>query len=187
LLRQAEAYLARDRLMSPASGNAYDRFQAVLLISPEHPQAVSGLQQILIRYMELGREALRKEDVPRARHMLASARQIDSDNALLIEFERQLGLAIDVAQKARTMAAGESEFLLNGGDLSARNDSVQEVIKRVAQGLQETDSSVLIVARSDAEGRWLYKTLRQVANGQRIRGDIKIGTIPKIVLLPPIY
>jgi len=187
LLRQAEDYLARDRLMSPASGNAYDRFRAVLLIHPEHPQAVSGLQQILIRYMELGREALRKEDIARARRMLVAARKIDSHNALLAEFEQELRQAIEVAQKGRVVAARESEFLLNGDELAARSDSVQQVLRNVAQGLQGSDKSVLIVARSDAEGRWLYKALRQAANGQRIRGDIKIDTVPRIVLLPPIY
>ena len=183
LLRQAEDYLARDRLMSPASGNAYDRFHAVLMINPGQPQAISGLQQILIRYMELGRAALRKNDVARARRMLASARLIDSDNLLL----QELQAAIANASKARPVLQGESEFLLNGSDLSARNDALQQVLERVAQGLRGTHKSVLIVARSDAEGRWLYKALRQAASGQRIRGDIKIDTVPKIVLLPPIY
>lgn len=186
LLRQAEMYLARDRLMSPASGNAYDRFQAVLMIDPGNPQAVSGLQQILIRYVELGRIALRKNDIGQARRMLASARKVDTDNVLLREFEQQLA-GVEKAAQLQSAVDSTREFLLDRSDLAARSDALQQVLERVAKVLQDSDSSVLIVARSDAEGRFLYRTLRQAAMGQRIRGDIKIDNVPKIVLLPPIY
>lgn len=186
LLRQAEMYLARDRLMSPASGNAYDRFQAVLMISPDHPQAVSGLQQILIRYLELGRAALRKNDTALARRMLASAARIDANNLLLQEFQQELDRALASAGRAQSGVANHAEFVLDGNDLAARNSALRQVLASVAQRLRGTDKSVLIVARNDAEGRWLYKALREAASGQRIRGDIKIDSVPRVVLLPPI-
>jgi hypothetical protein len=56
----------------------------------------------------------------------------------------------------------------------------------VAQRVRESDETVLILARTDAEGRWIYKVMRESVGEYRIRGDIRITREPALVLQPPI-
>jgi hypothetical protein len=42
----------------------------------------------------------------------------------------------------------------------------------------------LIIARTDNEGRWIYQKMREVDPEFRVRGDIKLGSPPRVVLVP---
>ena len=44
-------------------------------------------------------------------------------------------------------------------------------------------SRFVIVARNDAEGRWIYKSMQQAIEGYRLRGNIKMGKRPKVTLI----
>ncbi|WP_423896471.1 hypothetical protein [Candidatus Pelagadaptatus aseana] len=181
LLQQAERDLAVDRLMWPHGNNAYEKFLAVQQIQPGHPQAVTGMQQILIRYVELGREALGKNKLAKARAFLAQAKKLDSHNPLVAELQESLKQA-----EAQQSSAQGTEFQLDSVALSARDDRVKQLLAQIARRVSSSDESVLIIARNDAEGRWIYSELRKAASGYRIRGDIKIESSPRILLLPPI-
>ncbi|NIB39040.1 N-acetylglucosaminyltransferase [Pseudomaricurvus alkylphenolicus] len=181
LLAEAEAALSDDRLMTPANNNAYDRYQAVLLLQPNHPQARSGLQQILIRYLQLARASLGRSQLKQAEIYADRARRIDRHNPLLQEFDQQLQ-----RQRQHLEAAGEGEFPLDAGAVSRRSDELLPVLAEIVGRLRRTDETVLIVARTDADGRWLYKQMKKAAAGYRIRGDIKTGPQPKILVLAPI-
>lgn len=201
MLRQAERAMYGDRLMFPEDDNAYDRYQAVLKLQPGNTQAISGLQQILVRYVQMGREALRHSRLPNAQIYARRARLIDADNPLLLEFEQQLTEAQrlspvapakqsagrPVATKLGTPESGpESQYELNLSDLNQRGDAIRSVLKEIAERVKNSDEVLLIVARNDAEGRWLYKEMKKAAEGYRIRGDIKVGTPPRIIVYPPI-
>ncbi len=200
MLRQAERAMNGDRLMYPDNDNAYDRYQAVLKLQPQNAQAKSGLQVIIVRYVQMGREALRHSRLSSARLYADRARFIDADNPLLQEFEQHLAEAsrqhasvpVKVApgpassKLGASEAGAENEYSLDVSDLNQRDDAVLAVLKKVADRVKNTDEVLLIVARNDAEGRWLYKEMKKAAEGYRIRGDIKVGSPPRIVVYPPI-
>lgn len=182
LLWQAERALSADRLMSPDHDNAYDRYRAVLLLRPASAQARSGLQQVLIRYIQLGRQALAHSQLPLAREYVARAALVDADNALLKEFR----VALAQAQARNVNDSAANEFPLEQEALDRRDSESLAVIERVAHRVKVSDEALLIIARNDAEGRWVYQQMRKAAEGYRIRGDIQIGAAPKIVVYPPI-
>lgn len=201
MLRQAERAMYGDRLMFPEDDNAYDRYQAVLKLQPGNAQAISGLQQILVRYVQMGREALRHSRLGNAKAYARRAGLIDADNPLLREFEQQLSEAErlnpvapakvssgrPVSSKLGTPESGpESQYELNLSDLNLRGDAIRAVLKEIAERVKSSDEVLLIVARNDAEGRWLYKEMKKAAEGYRIRGDIKVGSPPRIIVYPPI-
>lgn len=181
LLQQAERDIAVDRLMWPHGNNAYEKFLAVLQLVPDNTQAQTGIQQILIRYIELGREALGKNKLPKARAFLAQAKKLDKSNPLVQELQRSL-----VQAEAQQSTGKGKEYAMDRAALSAKADSIKQMLASVARRVIKTDETVMIVARNDAEGRWIYRQLRSEAQGYRIRGDIRIESSPRILLLSPI-
>ncbi len=183
MLQRAEFQLGRDRLMTPARDSAYGYYQAVLRLEPDNQQAKSGLQSIVIRYIQLARDALAHSKLGLAEQYYDHAKRMAPRNPLLAEFEA----ALQQAQEKKTDLAEQSEFVLDRQALAQRQTQIVELLQQVATRVKTSDESVLIVARNDAEGRWLYQQMRKAAEGYRIRGDIKVGPEPKIVLHPPIY
>jgi len=89
LLAQAEAALARNRLMTPASDSAYRYYRDVLSVDPANEQAKAGIQRIVARYREFAQQSLKKgrrgdarlyasrglKLAPKDRHLLAIQRR----------------------------------------------------------------------------------------------------------------
>ena len=186
LLAQAERDVLAGRLTSPYGRNAYDRFQGVLRLQPGNIQAQSGLQLILMHYVSLGRSALKRDKPAQAKQWLALAQTITQTNPLLDELQAAIDESLLRQSERRSLSKQGDEILLKASDLSARNDAIKLLLQGVAARIRQSDESVLIVARTDAEGRWLYQQLRQAASGYRVRGDIRVEPTPKLRLLPPL-
>ena len=67
LIALAEAALGEDRLMIPKQNNAYSYYQQVLALEPGNADALSGLDKIVGRYIELARYAIQRQDKVRAK------------------------------------------------------------------------------------------------------------------------
>ena len=183
MLREAEIALQAGRLSVPAGDNALDRYRAVLAMEANNLDARTGLQQVAMRYVHMGWDALRSLDLAIAKNHLQSATRVAGSNPLTEE----LRFAIVEADAMKApVPSSDSEFVLSGMALEDGNPATLQLLERVASQMQSTQASLLIVARNDAEGRWLYKQIRKAALGYRVRGDIVIDTEPKLVLLPPL-
>jgi len=183
MLQRAEYQLGRDRLTTPSYDSAFRLFSEVLKLEPSNAQAKSGIQQVAIRYVQLARKALAHSSLSRADAYFAQARRIAPDNPLLAEFK----VSLQSARKSQKVATNRSEIILDPVSLSKRDQAVLEVLQDVAQRIMVSDESLIIIARNDAEGRWLYQQMRKAAEGYRIRGDIQLGAVPKILVHSPIY
>ncbi|MCW8194426.1 hypothetical protein F6455_06475 [Proteobacteria bacterium 005FR1] len=185
LLKDAESALAEDRLTTPEHDNAFDRYQAVLLLRPDNEQAKTGLQLIFTRYMSLARSALARSRPGTARALVERARLVDRDNPLLAELTAEISSAQQ--QLAQTVGSDKSkEILLDVENLERRDEKVVEKLQSLANQIKESEETLLIVARSDAEGRWIYQRMSEGVPDYRLRGDIRLGREPKILLLPPL-
>lgn len=185
LLVQAERALASGRLTLPLHDNALDRYNGVLALDPDNEQARSGIQLVGQGYLALSRDAMAHSKLSLARDYLRSAKEILGDNPLVTQLQRQIASS----SKPKTIApvaADDNTFQLAAAALSQRNDVVKQQLAKIAQRVQASGELVLIVARSDAEGRWIYRQMREAVNGYRLRGDIKIGSQPAVTLLPAI-
>lgn len=182
LLASAERAMAAGRLMLPLADNAYDRYRAVLLLQPGNPQAASGLDEIVVRYVQMAQQAISRSRWSEAQEFIARAAEISADNPLL----REVIEAFERARSVQVASHAGEQFFLDPDQLNNKSESLMLLLIEIAQRLRQSHESMVIVARTDREGRWLYKQMKQAAQGYRIRGDITVGPQPKIIILPPL-
>lgn len=189
LLYEADSALAADRLTTPIEDNAFDRYHAVLLIEPGNKLAENGLEEIFQRYVRMTEEAIRVGEYGKARALVERARSVNSQSEVVDLLVKDLNQR--QRQRARTqpqivIEPNQKEIPLDVDGLNSRDESMVEQLQGLAVQVQEADETLLIVARSDSEGRWIYQKMADGVPGYRLRGDIRLGREPKLLLLPPI-
>lgn len=192
LLLSAQQAFRENRLTTPSHDNAYDLFQSVLTLDPENSSARAGVQAILISYADWSRTAIAEREYSKAQDYLNLAQIYFPANPLLLELQQKLRedkrLRARVEQQVLVSepAPERVEYSLPGLALKKKSPAVADYLARLAKRIQASDESVMIYARSDSEGRWIYQQLNQATEGYRVRGDIRIASAPKIVLMPPL-
>lgn len=188
LLDDAGTALLANMLMTPEHDNAFDRYKAVLTLQPDNREAQKGLREIFISYAIMTRDAIARRRLIAANDYYEKARLADPDNPELAALDEEMVRLREQVQESRSLpvAVADNEVLLNAGQLAARDESMTEQLQALAVSIREEDGSMLIVARSDEEGRWIYRQMALGVLGYRLRGDMQIGRQPKIVLLPSI-
>jgi hypothetical protein len=173
LLVSAQRAFNKDHLMAPLPGSAFSLYQQVLVLDEVNAEAHWGMHQVTARYMELAEQAFVVGNRSKATLML----------------ERALAIAAKPADVERLKAkypprpAAENEFPFVVRDLSARNDRAVVFLTELAEKARALQSRITIVARTDAEGRWIYQQMREAVVGYRLRGNIEVGSMPRIVLI----
>lgn len=184
MLLNGEYTLAHDQLLTPANDNAFDYFRAVLKRDPNNARAKGGLQGIVMRYVDLARQASARNDYGQANTMLNNARIVDPTNLLIKEVADTLSEQIKSSPPVEPYRGGNNEFLLDASLLGKDDPQILGRITEVAQKVKATDSLAIIIARTDNEGRWIYQQLRAAVPGYLVRGDIKLGSPPRVQLVP---
>ena len=91
--------LDADRLLTPVDDSAHGRFQRVLAYDPDNEIALQGLQDIVLRYVELAEDASRQGQFEEAAGFLDRARFVDETHpaiaaaAAVLENERASGIS----------------------------------------------------------------------------------------------
>ncbi len=191
LLAQAEQALAGNKLTTPAHDNALDRYRAILLMSPGNAQAKDGVKQVAQRYCQLAYGAIQAGEIAKAKVFLRKAESIVPGLVAIAPLQKQLAAvsrkpAPKVAAEPIELAAKDDVVVLPAADLKARSNELQAALKSLALQVKADDTYILIVATSDADGRWVYQTMKSALPGYRLRGNIERGNSPKIVLQAPL-
>ena len=105
LLAAAEADLKARRLTSPEGNNAWEKYQQVLRLSPAHPEAMVGMEQVIESYMELFGAAAKQEDFEKAAGYLTKVRELHPDSPVLEEGTQHL----EAAKQARAERIAEQK------------------------------------------------------------------------------
>lgn len=184
LILNGEYTLSQNQLLTPANDNAFDYFRAALKLDPDNQRAKGGLQGIVMRYVDLARQAAARGNYSQATTMLNNARIVDPENLLIKEVSAAISDQIRLAPPVEPYRGGANEFLLNA-DLLGKNDpQILAKLSEIARKLKDTNTLAIIIARTDVEGRWIYQKLREAVPGHRVRGDIKLGSPARIQLVP---
>ncbi|MEO0443616.1 MAG: hypothetical protein AAFZ92_07750 [Pseudomonadota bacterium] len=198
MLDDADQDVEANRLMTPAHDNAFDRYRAVLLLDNDNQRAQLGLSAIAKRYLAIADAHMGRGQLSAARRMLANAVKANGNTAETAQFEQALQQAISAARtRAKPLSLpaepvaniddlNTTTFALNKADLSQRNQSMVGQLAAIGQRVQGSREYVLIYARSDAEGRWIYQQLRNASTGYRVRGNIKRSKHPRVILEAPL-
>ncbi len=140
----------------------------------------------MLRYLELIRAAAARGEYDAAFQLIDQAKRVDVDSPPLLQLERQLLAQRRVEQLPRLSDTDARVFPLALAELNTRSDSLVDYLQAIARQVRFTRESVLIVARGDGEGRWIYQRMREAVKGYRLRGDILIESAPKLVLQAPL-
>lgn len=184
LLRAADSALEGDRLTTPLDDNALDRYRAVLVLDANNVQAQQGLQAITQRYLDWARHYLNRDDLTRAGIMLARAKTVDSSNADIDALSQEIMNRAPLVLKRKPYSDRDNDWPLDTARLDSHHPRLVAELGVIAQRLKLSGETMLIVARNDKEGRWIYKTMRQAVPGYRLRGNIKLGRQPRIIVQP---
>lgn len=189
LISQGEKALMANRLTVPMEDNAYDRFTAVLMLEPSNETAQAGLQEIASVMAARVSESTSRGKWSLADMALSEFSIYFPSHSLVSKLQAELNVARRQAkqvQQRRDVSENVIETIsLDKALLNERSDSIQNTLKQIAQRLSESNESVLIYARNDAEGRWIYRIMKEEVAGYRIRGDIRISRNPSLKLMRP--
>lgn len=167
----------------PAGASAYDFYLQVQQLDPGNAQAAAGIQTLVMQLVEQARDALRQRSFGRVNSLLNTAEEIAPGNPLSVEVRRQLQREQRRAREDVVLSgAGAQTIALPASELTARSEGMIQMLSAIAERIRQHHMRVVIVARDDAEGRWIYSQLRQAVPGYRVRGDIKLGHSPRLQL-----
>lgn len=172
LLASARLALANDRLMIPQSDSAYSWYQQVLSLDEHNGEAHRGMAQITARYLQLAEQAFVSGRVEKAERMLDGAERISATPAQTA-----------VLRQRYRQRVAENETRLSIPELTLRSEKITAQLVALAGQAQAASSRLLIIARTDAEGRWIYQQMRAAVKGYRLRGNIELGRQPRVVLI----
>ncbi|WP_323845639.1 N-acetylglucosaminyltransferase [Microbulbifer magnicolonia] len=179
-LERAEAAQREGFLTQPPGASAYDYYLRVKQLDPGNTRAATGIQTIVIDFVERARDALRRRSFGEVDSFLNRAEELAPGNQLVAEVRGQL--ARERSRAKLDLPTGET-LALPEVQLTAKSTDVVELLRGAARRIRSEGLRVIIVARSDAEGRWIYQQLREAVPGHRVRGDIKLGSPPRLLLI----
>jgi hypothetical protein len=174
LLEQGDRALAAGRLLTPIDDCAYDYYRQALVVAPNHPAALHGLERVADRFIGMAEQAAARDQFDTAKAMLKHARYVDPDRPAIAEVEATIELR---------SSAKRRHVSLDAAQLSERTVGLAEQLKTLGAQAKAQDAWVIIRARNDAEGRWIYQQLAAAAGDKRIRAELTIGAPPAVDLL----
>lgn len=188
LLSDAESAMSQGRFSLPVHDNAHDRFRAVQLLDPGNKQALAGLHGILLVYVDRIQQSFGAGRLHAAAADLRQAEQLFPGAELLQPLRAELARRTKATETVALVpipADGRERIALPAQPLAEKTEEMKQLLVTLAQRVRQSDESIMIYARSDAEGRWIYKTMKDAVDDYRIRGDIRINRQPAVELLSP--
>ncbi|MEQ8953487.1 MAG: hypothetical protein RL120_05080 [Gammaproteobacteria bacterium] len=168
--------LDADRLLTPVDDNAHARFQRVLAYDPDNEIALQGLQDIVLRYIELASDAAKQGLFEDAQQLLERARFVDEEHPLI---------AATWLELQAEMSSGDLFFQFDNSEMLRRTELVTAELADVARLAREHGAFFLITAPSDETARWMYSVMRDAVDGYRLRGNIELAGRTSIRLRMP--
>jgi hypothetical protein len=174
LLEQGDQALKAGRLLTPIDNCAYDFYKEALVVAPDHPAALHGLERVAERYVAMAEQAAERGQYQSARSMLERARIVAPDLDSIDAMEVQI--------KMRSTARRQTT-VLDAQQLSDHSSTLVGRLKALGAQAKAQDSWVIIRARNDGEGRWIYQQMADSPGARRIRAELTLGAPPAVDLL----
>ncbi|MDC0598803.1 hypothetical protein OAP18_03080 [Gammaproteobacteria bacterium] len=160
-----------EQLMLPAGDNAYERYLQVLELDPGNSVALEGIQEIVEHYIGVADEFMEIGQYDNAQQWLDRAASIDTGNEDVLTAYQRL-------EEARLIKV--DYFSLDPVELNQQGAEIMSHLSEIGEFIKNSEATFLITARTDDEGRWIYKIMREAVGGYRLRGNIELGSRPGI-------
>lgn len=123
LLTHADQNLKANQLVAPLGDNAYEKYLAILAISPKDPVALEGIQKIAILIESQVLLALDNDNISEAEQALSKLQEFKSEE------KRHTQLALKISDKEKNLAKQVDHAL----SLGAQAESVGEIETAIGQ------------------------------------------------------
>ena len=171
LLSSADAAMQHNQLTTPADDNALDRYKLILTLNPSNTLAIAGINRIVERYLAWALDHAERSNLTKARYFVSLAEGIDPAHPNIKPVVNKIN---DQEDKV------VSVFQLDA--TSVRNQSVDSgLFATIAARIQRHRAFIIIRARDDRSGRWLYQELNRRVDF-RIEARFEISSNPSVSL-----
>lgn len=184
----------QDRLTTPEGDNALYYINRVLTKDPYNAKALAAQEKVMQRYYVLVHASLNKGKVAQARVFLSRAQKVMPNHGELGWVRKQIdsyGSAVDqnksypkqviIKEPETARPAMRTQILLLPHKLLKDEDKqLKQWLIHVASRTQALNGTMLIVAPTDAQARWVYQTLNSSDPDQRIRANSKRSQPPRV-------
>ncbi|MDX1491154.1 MAG: hypothetical protein R3332_07695 [Pseudohongiellaceae bacterium] len=163
-----------NRLLTPPDISAHAYFSRVLAIEPNNEIALKGIQDIVVKYLQLAAQAGRQGQFDSAETYLNRASQVDARH----EGIAPAWAALEAERNSTDMVLG-----ISARDLASQSSDLIDQLEEIAVKARDSGAFVLITAPNDSQGRWIYAQMQAAVQGHRLRGNIELGESPTIRLV----
>ena len=139
LLAGASEDLASNRLTSPAGNNAWEKYQAVLELSPGNPTATKGLENIIASYQAMFEAALGRGDFSTAEGYVSRIRNVRADSPVLSVLANRLSSARTAESMLRRQQEAETARLVVEETAQRRQAQIASYELKFEEGLGHND------------------------------------------------
>ena len=158
--------LDADRLLTPSDVSAHHFFSRALSKDPSSKIAQQGFRDIVKRYLQLAREAMRRGFFEEARQLISRAQIVDPE-------ENEIALVKEELEAEIT--SGDFFYQLNNAAVSKHSATTKLLLEDIAKKARELDAFFLITAPNDDQARWMFSVMREAVQGYRLRGNIELS------------
>lgn len=155
LLEKAEAALQMDRLELPEQDNAVSYYKQVLALDPSNIRARQGVEAVGLKYIELSREALSRENYSLARRKIEKAKHYTTSEIEISMAERFLSEAASTQKVTQLLTAAKSALARNQWTKPA-NDNAHYYYQQVLALAPSNPEALEGIARLRARYRPLF-------------------------------
>jgi hypothetical protein len=170
-MREAEIAFEEHRLTTPVEDNAWYRYLRVLTLDEENKAARRGIEDIVEKYLAWAIEDIQAGYLHKARKYLTKVRAIDETHPNIPAVQKLLSDKESTHQQIIKLSVVE---------LDNRSVKLANQLLGYGQQVQKMGARIVIVARNDAEGRWIYQQMNRAEQGARIRARIQLETTPSL-------
>lgn len=173
LLDQARLDVRHDRLTTPLDNNAHLYYTRVLALDPSNASAKQGIRHIAGKYLEWAIDDANAGNYHRAGYFLGKASAVDPNHPNIAAVRRL------IREHRHSI---KMNFYLAKPGLDHRTSRMVKQLHDIGRTVAKKHATVVITARSDSEGQWIYQQLN-AATPDRVRARLDIGDKPRIRLI----
>lgn len=164
LLAEAELALEVDRLTTPPGDNAYDRFQAVLVLQPDNQQAQRGLEKIQQRYLGFVKSLIERKEFYAIPTLVQKAREVGVDEQTVQSLLGQVKEAEEAEKLGKLMKAFEPVERKKDVSVNTIEPSLQERDRLVSENAEQLIGNQHLVAAEKLLTDFLKENPKAVAS-----------------------
>jgi|TARA_B110000114_G_C15040441_1_gene376810 hypothetical protein len=169
----------QDKLTTPKGESSYYYLARVLTKEPNNALAIAALEKIVVRYYELLQASLAQGKIQQARVFLSRAKQVMPKHRQLTKMQRLINghvvkqVVVVPGPETAVPMMRKQQLPLPIKLIDQQDEQFAQWLSIVALKTHSLSATMLIVAPTDAQARWVYQTLNSANPDQRIRANIK--------------